>query len=441
MTSTAPGRRILPAPSIPFEEFELRCGARLVVSPRAGAPLTALQLHLRGGLAEDPLERAGLAHLTGALAPEGTERHSDEDLADLLEPKGGSLSGDSSGLAGSVASAGWRTLVDVAAEVATTPTYPRARVERRRANLLDRLAVDADDPRLQAARRFRRLVYGDHWIGRPESGELETVARIDRRHLRAQARRVWTARRALIAVCGDVDPGEVRARFDRRLRAWKPGQPANLPALDLPTGRHAVAAFEADRQQVHLYLGHLGITRRSSDFAAVCVLDHILGTGPGFSNRIAARLRDAEGLAYSVHASQYDSAGVYPGMFTAYIATSRAKVDRALRGFVEEIRRIRRELVRPEELALAVDYLVGSHAMGFERAARRVTYLINRDRIELPVDELERLPERFAAVTREQLRDVAQRHLRPEHLCLAAGGPIGERELRRALDRALGARR
>lgn len=436
--ASSTSRRKIPAPSVPAETFSLRCGAALVVSPRAGAPLTALQIHLRGGLAADPAERAGLAHLTGALAPEGTADHSDEEIADLLEPRGGSVTGDSSGLAGTVVASGWKTLVDVACEVLTRPTYPKDRVERRRAALVDRLAVDADDPRIQTARRFRRLIYGDHWLARSERGELETVQRIERKDLRAQHRRVWTARRALIAVCGDVDPEQVARQFDRRLRDWTPGAVPTLPPPQFPAGGHRVAAFKADRQQVHLYLGHLGLTRRDPDFAAVCVLDHILGTGPGFTNRIAGRLRDAEGLAYSVHASQFDSAGSYPGQFCAYIATSPDKVDQALRGFAEEIDRIRREPVTAAELELAIDYLVGSHAMGFERASRRVTFLVTSRRMELPADELEALPRRIAAVTVEQVQAAARRHLRPEHLCLAGGGPVSERGLRRSLSRALG---
>ncbi|QDV00018.1 M16 family metallopeptidase [Engelhardtia mirabilis] len=298
--------------------------------------------------------------------------------------------------------------------------------------------MEADEPRVQAARRFRRLIYGEHWIGRPERGQLETVARIERRHLRAHHRRLFTARRALIAVWGTSIRGDVApVARPAAVTSWKPRCPADpWPPPSSPPAATA-SPFRADRQQVHLCLGHLGLRRKDPDFAAVCVLDHILGTGPGFTNRIAARLRDAEGPGLLGARQPIRLGRPLPRDVLGLHRHQPDKVDRALVGFVQEIRRIRDELVTPAELELAVDYLVGSHALGFERAGRRVTYLINRERMELPADELEQLPRRFAAVTREQVREAAHRHLRPEHLCLAGGGPIDERGLRRSLERAL----
>jgi zinc protease len=429
--------RPLPAPTLDVQRSELRCGARLLVSPRAGAPVCAVQLHLRGAVAADPAGREGAAYLTGALGPEGTARHTEEELADLLEPYGGTLSGEAGALSGTIAGPHWRALLSTFAAVASEPVYPAAQLARRRQVLLDRLAVEADDPRIQASRRFRRLVYGEHWLGRPERGTPESVARITRRDLCTLHRRTWVGRRATLAVCGDVDPEEVRRSLDRHLARWPAGRAAPEDQQAFPAPGHHVAAFPAERQQVHVYLGHLGIRRNHPDYAAVTVLDHVLGTGPGFSNRIAARLRDAEGLAYTVHASQHDSAGTLPGLFTSYIATAPGKLDRALGGFVEEIERIREQLVEPAELELAQSYLIGSYVLGFERAKSRTSYLLFADRVGLPDSDLETLPRAFAAVTREDLRRVARRCLRPDHLCLAAAGPVTQQSLERSLRRAL----
>ncbi|MHC4261863.1 MAG: M16 family metallopeptidase [Planctomycetota bacterium] len=428
-----------PVPELPVERFELSCGARLLVSSRADAPLCALQLHVAGAFAEDPLERAGLAHLVGALAPEGTRSRSDEDLADALEPHGGSLSGDSTGLVGVIEGAHWQALVDVTAEVVCEPSYPKQQVDRRRDALLDRLTVEAADPRVQAARRFRQAVYGDHWLGRPERGEHETVARIERRHLTAYHRQHWVARRATIAVCGDVEAREVFERFERRLAGWKPGTQAPPVAEDFPAPRRRVSAFRASRQQVHLFLGHLGIRRDDPDYAAVAVLDHVLGTGAGFTNRIAKRLRDDEGLAYSVYASQYDSAGRLPGVFSAYIGTSPTKIEAAVHGMVEEIARIRDEPGTEEELSLARDSLIGSYVLGFERAKARVNYILFAERMGFGQEELVELPRRIAAVGIEDVQRAARRCLRPEELCLSGAGPVTRKQLAATLEAALSA--
>ena len=62
-------------------------------------------------------------------------------------------------------------------------------------------------------------------------------------------------------------------------------------------------------------------------------MDHVLGTGPGFTNRISRRLRDELGLAYSVHAAIHSSAGDPARHVPAYIGTSPEHVATALAGF------------------------------------------------------------------------------------------------------------
>jgi len=424
----------VPSPKLAIERYELECGAVLLVSPRPGAPVTAAQFHIRGGHRLDLPERDGTAWLSGRLVDQGTQRWSEEEMAALLEPTGGSVQGDAGGLSGSIASSqsargGWRLLLDVMAELVTRPTFPKARVEHHKGRLLDRLRVLADDPRSQAWQRFQRLVYGDHFLGRPTEGTLESVPRLTRRHLVEHHKKSWVAKRAVIAVCGDVDPDKVRRFLAKRLADWRSGTPLGLPEEDFPERAPRVAAFPAERQQVHVFLGHLGVRRTDPDWPALVVMDHILGTGPGFSNRISRLLRDELGLAYSVSAQIHNSAGLLPGCFTAYIGTSPEHVGTAVEGFLGEIRRIREEQVRAQELELAQNYLVGSHALGFERASRRVGYMISAERMGLPEDHLARMPELFAGVQASDIQRAAHAHLYPESSCLVASGPVEESQL------------
>jgi len=425
--------RALAVPHIPVERFALRCGAQLLVSPRPGASVCAVQVHLRGGNSLDPTGREGLALLTGRLVDQGTTESSEEELAARLENAGGSLGGGATGLSGQMANERWELLLETLCECLTTPTYPEEKIERQKQRLIDRLKVDLEDPRVQGAQLFRKLVYGSHWLGRPEHGEPATVGRIGRADLKRFHASNWCGKRALIAFCGEAPPAKVRRLLDARLADWRPGEELGPPDLDFPPRTPRVAAFPAERQQVHVFLGHLGITRTDPDYAALTVMDHVLGTGPGFTNRISRRLRDELGLAYTVSASISSSAGVLPGIFTAYIGTSPAHLATAVSGFLREIRRIQRELVPRDELALAKNYLTGSFVLGFERAARRVQTIVSAERNKLPDDHLSQLVRAFAAVTPEDVRRVAQKHLSAEEPCLVVAGPVKEKDVEKLL--------
>ncbi|HEX6883876.1 MAG TPA: pitrilysin family protein [Planctomycetota bacterium] len=428
-------QKSLPVPRLPLERFELACGARLIVSPRRGASVCAVQVHLRGGNSLDPAAKLGLAYLTGRLVDQGTRRSSEEELAARLEKAGGSLAGGATGISGQVANERWEVLLETLAECLTEPAYPRDKIERQRQRLIDRLVVDHQDPRTRGVRLFRQLVYGGHWLARPEAGDPATVRRIARADLARFHAANWCGKRALIVFCGDVAPEKVRRLLDRRLARFPAGRELGPPDLAFPPRAARAASFAAERQQAHVFLGHLGITRADPDYAALLVMDHVLGTGPGFTNRVARRLRDELGLAYTVHASISSSAGVLPGTFTAYIGTSPANLATAVAGFRREIERIQREPVPREELELARSYLLGSFVIGFERAARRVQTIVAAERNRLPDDHLEQLVRAVGAVTSEDLRRVAQAHLFPRHACLVVAGPVKKAVVGRLLGR------
>ncbi len=419
---------------VPCERFELPGGLILLVSPRPGAPITAARLHLRGGSSVDPAGQEGRAFLAGRLADQGTATSTEADLSTRLEPCGGSLTGDQSGLSGSVAGPHWKVLLETLFEVARGAAFPEAEVEVQRRRMLARMAVEEENPRSQASLRFKRLVYGRHWLGRPAHGTVSSVGGLTPEDLRAHHAAHWGPDRAVLGICGDLDPQAVRRLVARLTKGWSPVGPIERKRATLPSPGVRLDAFSRSRDQVHVYLGHLGVRRADPDWPTLVVMDHVLGSGPGFTARITKRLRDELGLAYSVHADIHGSAGRLPGTFRAYIGTSPEHVGTAIQGFLEEMRRIRDARVTRKELNLARDYLVGSFPLGFERAARRAGYLITAELHGYAPDHLQTLPQRYASVTAAEVQAAAQRHLHPDACCVAAAGPVTKAALKRALE-------
>jgi zinc protease len=176
------------------------------------------------------------------------------------------------------------------------------------------------------------------------------------------------------------------------------------------------------REQVHVFLGHPGIRRMHPDYYVLSVMDHILGTGPGFTSRCARKLRDEMGLCYSVTAGITPSAGEEPGTFTAYIGTSPEHRQAAIDGFLDEIRRIRTTLPGEAELQDVKDYLTGSFVFGLERNSNLAAYAVRAKRFDLGFDYLHRYPELIAGITGEQVRAAAEQHLHPESMIAISAG-------------------
>ena len=151
-------------------------------------------------------------------------------------------------------------------------------------------------------------------------------------------------------------------------------------------------------------------------------MDHVLGTGPGFTSRCSKKLRDEQGLCYSVSAGITPSAAEETGMFTAYIGTSPEHRQKAIDGFLAEIERIRREPPTAEELEDVQDYLTGSFVFGLERNSNLAAYAIRAKRYGLGFDFLHNYPEIIRGITREQVLAAAIAHLHPERMITVSAG-------------------
>src|SRR5437764_5254102 len=95
-----------------------------------------------------------------------------------------------------------------------------------------------------------------------------------------------------------------------------------------------------EAEKLQFLMGHPGVRRKNPDYYKLMVMDYVLGTGPGFTDRLSSRLRDREGLAYTVTANISSSATEEPGLFTCYIGTNPGNLARVKKEFLAEVNRI-----------------------------------------------------------------------------------------------------
>ncbi len=197
------------------------------------------------------------------------------------------------------------------------------------------------------------------------------------------------------------------------------------------TERPRVRRVAQAGEQVHVLIGHLGITRHDPDYDALVVLDHILGSGPGFTDRLSRVLRDEMGLAYSVSGGIADSADLVPGTFRIYVGTGPGEVDRAVAAALEQLGAMHRGAFSDAEVEEARRYLAGSWVFDYQTVGQRAERLLELERWALPLDEPLKWPERIARVTPSQVRRAAARHLDPSSLIRVEYGPVRRRGRRR----------
>lgn len=404
-------------------ELQLDTGLTLlaVQNPNVATFACAVSLDVRPG--DDPVEQCGLANLVGDCLDEGTQRYDALELSAAVESIGGGIEGNARGGIIQCTADNQKAGIELLREYVLHPTFPGKEVRRVQGEILTEILADEDDPRSVAGRRFRAEVYGAHPLGRPTQGTRETIEAIKPKTLRAFHDEFFRPANGFVAASGPDTPERMLAMMKKSFSSFRGKAPkhAQLTEPALPARARDVHLPMA-REQVHVYMGHVGVRRTDPDYYALSVMDHVLGTGPGFTSRCSKKLRDEQGLCYAVSAGITASAAEEPGLFTAYIGTSPEHRQRAIDGFLAEIERIRTEPPSKEEIQDVIDYLTGSFVFGLERNTNLAGYAIRAKRYGLGFDFLHRYPDIVRGITPDLVLEAAQKRLHPERMVTVSAG-------------------
>ncbi len=398
-------------------------GLVLLLLPKADLPIIAVEVFVPAGQSREPAAQAGVASLTGQMLSEGSRAHSGPEIAELIDSVGGELVTHSIGGSLEVRKQDLELGLGLLRECLFAPRFPAAELKKVRQQQLTGILAAQDSPQEVARLAFDAAVYRGHPYARPSRGYQQTVARLKRADCVAHHRAHFSPHQTVLSISGDFEAGALIERLDR---SW-----GRLPVRDAPPvkitrvsrqRRKRTVRVPLARKQCHIYLGHLGIRRSDPDFYSLQVLDHILGMGAGFTDRLSCCLRDEQGLAYTVYASITASAQAEPGTFHAYIGTAPENEQPAIDGMLAEIARIRDTPVSAEELAGAKAYLTGSFAFKFETVRQLCGYMQVVERFKLGNYRAD-YPGWIERITTADVQRVARTHLNPEHVTLVVAGP------------------
>jgi zinc protease len=401
-------------------------GLTLVLLEDHRAPIVVARASVRDVTLREPAEKAGIASLVGSLLEEGTENHTGPEIAALIENTGGSLGFGSSGAALRVLTPDTDLGLALLFECLTRPSFPQDAFDRLKEQQLAEIADSDAQPRSKASRLFREIVYGPHPYGRSSSGKKETVEKLTVADCKAFHKTAFVPDATIVVVVGDFNADTMAKKIEGLTKDWKKSGAAAPTPPAPPKAATVVEKIVSDGSaaQVHVYIGHVGITRKDPDYYKLLVMDNVLGTGPGFTDRLSSTLRDRQGLAYTVSAAISSSAGNEPGTFTGYIGTFPDKFIWVRDGFFKEINRIRDEPPTKEEVESAKKYLLGSLPFRFTTLSSVASQLLAIEEYGLGFDYLEKFRAEVAAVTPEDVQAVARKHLHPKAIAVVAVGPI-----------------
>lgn len=391
-------------------------------------PIFRITAQIKTGAIYEPKEKIGLASLVGTVMRRGgTKTRTPDQINEELEFIAASVETSIGRESGSASLSTMKKDIDkgldIFADVLMNPAFPEDMIKKEKDEILENIRRENDRPQQIVFREFRKLIYDpNHPYSRKTDGTIDTIEKISRDDIVAFHKRYFHPNNFILGISGDFDTDLMIEKVKQVFSKWEKSD------IDFPVVPPVEKQFEKsvnyvykDINQAHVVAGHLGINRLNSDYFPIKIMNFILGSG-AFIARIPSKVRSDEGLAYSAYSDFYTAKDL--GFFYVSCQTKSESTAKAITLALDEVKKIREELVDDDELELAKDTYINQFIFNFTSSASIVGQMVGIEYEGLPLNYLETYVEKIKAVTKEDLLRVAKKYLHPDKMKLLVIGDM-----------------
>lgn len=363
----------------------------------------------------------GISHFIEHLLFKGTEKRTAKQIAEALDAVGGQLNAfttkEYTCYYARVLDEYVDLAIDLLSDMLFHSKFAPDDIDRERNVIIEEIKMYEDTPDELVHDIFAGLMWQGHALGRPIIGTADVIAQLSRDKIIDFYNTHYTPGNLVVTAAGNISGEEVTRKLRPILEA-RTGQQTPR-SMVTPTPRREVLCRSKDTEQVHLCLGAPGLSLEDENIYTFQVLNTILGGG--LSSRLFQEVREQRGLVYSVysyHSSYHDT-----GLFCVYAGLSKQNVDEVMELVFKQVKDIRVNSVKAEELQRAKDQLKGNLLLSLENVSTRMSRLGKSQLYLGKIVPPEEVVQKLNKVTLADIQALAAEMLKPENFSMATIGP------------------
>ncbi|WP_118858244.1 M16 family metallopeptidase [Sphingomonas mesophila] len=375
--------------------------------PMQSVETVAVGLYAPTGSRFEAAGKNGLAHLFEHMVFKGAGGRSARQISELIEDVGGDLNASTdreiTGFYASLLAPDLKLGVDLLADLIRRPHFEAAHLDLEKKVVLQELAETRDTAGDIVFDLLQEAAFPDQPIGRSVLGSADSLAAIRVDDLHAWQNEQFAASNLVLVAAGKLEHARLVDLAEAAFGSMPSGaRPASPPARFVGGQR-----FERRRGvQAHLAIAMAAPAWGDGDAYAAQLFADVAGGGS--SSHLFQRLREDNGLAYSVSAAAMPFADC--GLFYAYAAVDRGEAGRAQDEIEAVLAECARELSQ-RDLERARAMAKAGMMMSLESCWGQAYYVATRLLREGALIEPTEIVARLDAITLDQVRAVGTRML------------------------------
>ncbi|MCS7073504.1 MAG: insulinase family protein [Bacteroidia bacterium] len=397
------------------ELFTLANGIRCVFIPVPVTQVVQCGIVWNAGSRDEQPTELGLAHFLEHLAFKGTNKRKAWHILNRLDVVGGELNAYTSKekivFEAAVIKPHFARAMELLCDLAFHSIYPPPEIEKERSIIADEISMYADNPEESIFEEFDSLLFGNHSLGHPIAGTINSINQFQQTHFQNFTKRNLRADRICLVVTGNLSLAKVEKIFSQAESEVFSGEPVCRikPTFSYPTTKTITRKI----QQGHLVIGGKAVSLRSQDSIPFLMLNYWLG-GYSMNSKLNLNIREKHGIAYNLYTfhTPYTDCGIWG----VYAASDPQHINKLKHLIYQELAKVCTEPLTKRQLSTLKRQFKGNLLLHSESGYARM--LANaKDLLDFgEIYTINQILQEIDNVTEDQLFYVANQYFQPNFL-------------------------
>ncbi|MBQ3122685.1 MAG: insulinase family protein [Firmicutes bacterium] len=345
-------------------------GIRMVTEKIDHVQSVSIGIWVRAGARDEEPVVSGVSHFIEHMMFKGTEKRSAKQIAEDADK----IAGQMNAFTGKEATCYYMKTLSSNAEKAaeilidmfTNSKFDKYEMGKEKKVIMEEMKMTNDTPDDVAHDTISELVFKGNPLSKSILGTKTSLKGISRDMLLDYIRKEYTKDSIVVSVSGNFDEERLIDMFNEGLADLP--EKKELKVYEEVPYTPLFKSVVRDIEQAHICLGARGVSTDDDMYHPFTILNNIMGGS--MSSRLFQNIREEKGLAYSV----YSMASTYSdmGYFNIYAGVASNRIEAAIGGISDELKRLRKDFVSQEELDMAKEQLKGSYIFSQENVNSRM---------------------------------------------------------------------
>jgi predicted Zn-dependent peptidase len=326
------------------------------------------------GSRDENTDNNGITHLIEHLIFKGTKKRSYKDIAVEFDAMGAEFNAFTDKeyccIYSDFIDENLPECTELLLDIICSPSFLNEHIKTEKRVIFEEIKMMEDSPSEMLLNHFFSEVFNGHSLSMPIMGTKNILKKINRKDVSSYFSEKFDLNSMVISAAGNVKHDSL-VRMVKEASEKSGYRRNNIETAEIKLHVKVDGSRKihyGKSKAVHMCIGGRGCGRSDRDRYPLALFINILGGS--MSSRLFQKIREEEGLAYSISANNINYSDT--GLLFIYSASSAGNINKILMLINKEIEDIRGKGISSEELEIARENIKGNIVLGVEDISSRM---------------------------------------------------------------------